>query len=37
MTNLINITDFADNKFLSQNLDDRDIDPDNHGGARVRH
>ena len=27
MTNLINITDFADNKFLTQNLDDRDIDP----------
>jgi len=27
MTNLINITDFADNKFLTQNLDDCDIDP----------
>jgi len=27
MTNLINITDFAENKFLTQNLDDRDIDP----------
>lgn len=27
MTNLINITDFTDNKFVTQNLDDRDIDP----------
>jgi hypothetical protein len=27
MTNLINITDFTENKFLTQNLDDRDIDP----------
>lgn len=27
MINLINITDFTENKFLTQNLDDRDIDP----------
>lgn len=27
MTNLINITDFTESKFLTQNLDDRDIDP----------
>ena len=27
MTNLINITDFTENKFVTQNLDSRDIDP----------
>lgn len=27
MSNLINITDFTENKFLTQNLDARDIDP----------
>ena len=27
MSNLINITDFTENKYLTQNLDDGDIDP----------
>jgi hypothetical protein len=27
MSNLINITDFTENKFVTQNLDSRDIDP----------